>query len=417
MNVVTLTPAIIFTVALPLFFAVIMVLTRKMILKTNAWYAVFAFPIFFTAFEWLLMKFSQDGSAASIAYSQMDFLLIIQIASITGLLGITFVITLIPSTIATCLHFWKEKQKRMLLMITSLTLIGTLFLYGLIRINSISDGEMIPVGLVVLDEKTHAMGNLNDETEIEHARNYAGEISKLAKLGAELIVLPERAININKKTESAIVHILNHTAQQEHVEVVTGYTNYKNETAYNSALSLNAQGMITMDYNKRHLVSVLEDQFVPGKELGLYVFRDINMGTAICKDLDFQEYIKQYGRDSIAILSVPAWDFVADDWLHSRMAILRGVENGFSMIRTARLGRLTISDAYGRVTAEADCSNGNATFLLGDVPTQRIVTLYTKYGDWFGLVVIFCAVGFLFVIFSQEKRNSIRYRMRSNVIV
>ncbi|NCC61152.1 MAG: hypothetical protein EOM12_09455 [Verrucomicrobiae bacterium] len=289
MNVVTLTPAIIFTVALPLFFAVIMVLTRKMILKTNAWYAVFAFPIFFTAFEWLLMKFSQDGSAASIAYSQMDFLLIIQIASITGLLGITFVITLIPSTIATCLHFWKEKQKRMLLMITSLTLIGTLFLYGLIRINSISDGEMIPVGLVVLDEKTHAMGNLNDETEIEHARNYAGEINKLAKLGAELIVLPERAININKETESAIVHILSHTAQQEHVEVVTGYTNYKNETAYNSALSLNAQGMITMDYNKRHLVSVLEDQFVPGKELGLYVFRDINMGTAICKDLDFQE--------------------------------------------------------------------------------------------------------------------------------
>ena len=87
-------------------------------------------------------------------------------------------------------------------MITSLTLIGTLFLYGLIRINSISDGEMIPVGLVVLDEKTHAMGNLNDEAEIEHARNYAGEINKLAKLGAELIVLPEREQSILIKKQN-----------------------------------------------------------------------------------------------------------------------------------------------------------------------------------------------------------------------
>lgn len=37
---------------------------------------------------------------------------------------------------------------------------------------------------------------------------------------------------------------------------------------------------------------------------------------------------------------------VVDDRLHSRMAIKRGVENGFSMFRTARLGRLTISDPW-----------------------------------------------------------------------
>jgi len=34
------------------------------------------------------------------------------------------------------------------------------------------------------------------------------------------------------------------------------------------------------------------------------------------------------------------------------MAILRGVENGFSEIRTARQGRLTISDYTGKVNFE-----------------------------------------------------------------
>jgi hypothetical protein len=36
------------------------------------------------------------------------------------------------------------------------------------------------------------------------------------------------------------------------------------------------------------------------------------------------------------------------------MAILRGVENGFSEIRTARQGRLTISDCYGKIINEAE---------------------------------------------------------------
>lgn len=118
---------------------------------------------------------------------------------------------------------------------------------------------------------------------------------------------------------------------------MAGDTDIKDEAAHNSALSVSSEGMITMDYNKRYLVLVLEDQFVPGKELGLSLFRDIQMGTTICKDIDFPAYIRRYGRNNVAVLSVPAWDFIADDWLYSRMVILRGIENGLSMIRTARL--------------------------------------------------------------------------------
>ena len=85
-TVATFVPAILFTITLPLVFALIMTMTRKVLITINSWYGVFVFPVFFTAFEWLMMKFSPAGTAASIAYSQSDVLPLIQIVSITGIL-------------------------------------------------------------------------------------------------------------------------------------------------------------------------------------------------------------------------------------------------------------------------------------------------------------------------------------------
>ncbi|HSN07513.1 MAG TPA: nitrilase-related carbon-nitrogen hydrolase [Hanamia sp.] len=402
-TVASLIPAIIFTIALPLVFAIIMVLTRRMIIKTNSWNAVFAFPVFFTAFEWLLINFSSDGTAASIAYSQSNFLPLIQIASITGIIGITFIVTFIPSVVAIGWHFRREKTKILPLIAIAFIVIGPVFIYGFSRINPVSKKDTVTVGLVVLDEKTHKMGNLNFQDELRHTKNYASEISKLAARGAKLIVLPERAININKETDSTTIGILSSCAKTNHVGIVTGYTNFKNEIKHNSALAIDQQGNVVMDYNKIHLVKGLEDEFVPGKKLGLFAYKNLQLGAPICKDLDFPAYIKQYGSNKVTFLCIPAWDFIVDDWLHSRMAILRGVENGFSEVRTARLGRLTISDYFGRVNAEVNSSNEKATSLVGQVSLDRIDTFYTRHGDWFGITVIIATITFLFLSLVKRK--------------
>ena len=270
-----------------------------------------------------------------------------------------------------------------------------------------SKKDTVTVGLVVMDEKTHKKDNLNFQSELEHTKNYAFEISKLTAMGAKLIVLPERAININKEIDSATIHILSSCAKIYHTGIITGYTNFKNELKYNSALVINAEGKVLMDYNKIHLVRGLENEFVPGNKLGLFTFRNFQSGIAICKDLDFPGYIKQYGRNKVAFLCIPAWDFIVDDWLHSRMALLRGVENGFSEVRTARQGRLTISDPFGRVNAEVNSSNGKATFLVGQVSLNRMDTFYTQHGDWFGIAIIIAAITFLLLTMVKRKAPQI----------
>jgi apolipoprotein N-acyltransferase len=102
--------AILFTVLLPLIFALVIVLTRRIVLiKQNA-LSAFAFPVLWSSLEFLLFKFSADRTAGSIAYSQSNFLPIVQIASVTGILGITFFVTLFPSAIAVAIYSRNKKK-------------------------------------------------------------------------------------------------------------------------------------------------------------------------------------------------------------------------------------------------------------------------------------------------------------------
>ena len=57
---------------------------------------------------------------------------------------------------------------------------------------------------------------------------------------------------------------------------------------------------------------------------------------AICKDLDFPITIRGDAQKGIRLMMVPAADFESDGWIHARMSILRGVENGFAVVRAVR---------------------------------------------------------------------------------
>src|SRR5579864_3925246 len=109
-SVLPIVPTILFTILLPLIFGLIILGTRKIILRSGHWFSVFAYPVLFTAFEYILFIFSKDGTVASIGYTQINYLFLIQIASLTGILGITFLICFIPSALALALHFKKEKK-------------------------------------------------------------------------------------------------------------------------------------------------------------------------------------------------------------------------------------------------------------------------------------------------------------------
>jgi apolipoprotein N-acyltransferase len=76
------------------------------------------------------------------------------------------------------------------------------------------------------------------------------------------------------------------------------------------------------------------------------------------------------------------------------------VEDGFAIARAAATGRLTVSDAYGRVVAEAVTSKAEPVTLTAEVGLTSMTTLYSRIGDVFAwallcltlVLLIWCAL-------------------------
>jgi apolipoprotein N-acyltransferase len=166
--------------------------------------------------------------------------------------------------------------------------------------------------------------------------------------------------------------------------VVAGFNTLIDDARRNIAWSFAPGETTPTTYEKRRLVPVLESAiFTPGS--GPKVLAG-GIGLEICKDMDFQAMIrKDEVQTQPVLLAVPAWDFDKDDWSHARVAILRSVENGVPMARSARNGLLTLNDRYGRLVARAR-TTGSFTVLTGDLPLDGRGgnTVYDAIGDVFG---------------------------------
>jgi apolipoprotein N-acyltransferase len=62
---------------------------------------------------------------------------------------------------------------------------------------------------------------------------------------------------------------------------------------------------------------------------------------------------------------------------------MRGVEDGFSIARSAKRSILYASDDRGRVLAEQNTIMLPFATVVTSVPVHHDVTLYSKLGDWF----------------------------------
>jgi apolipoprotein N-acyltransferase len=104
--------------------------------------------------------------------------------------------------------------------------------------------------------------------------------------------------------------------------------------------------------------------------------------------MDFPQLSREYAGEGANLLLVPAWDFNLDRWLHARMAVLRAVENGFALARSARNGLLTLSDNRGRILAEAATVPSRFVSITGKVNVAREKTFYAQGGDWFAWLCV-----------------------------
>jgi apolipoprotein N-acyltransferase len=109
--------------------------------------------------------------------------------------------------------------------------------------------------------------------------------------------------------------------------------------------------------------------------------------------MDFTELSRRYGEAGAGLMLVPAWDFFMDLVWHGHMAVMRGVESGFTVVRSAKGGSLYVSDDRGRILAEIKSNAAPFSSLLASVPETHDRTLFLLWGDWFAWVAVAVLAG------------------------
>jgi apolipoprotein N-acyltransferase len=112
------------------------------------------------------------------------------------------------------------------------------------------------------------------------------------------------------------------------------------------------------------------------------------IGVAICFDMDFPSFIHRLGALKADIVLVPAFDTERIRPFHTEVGLMRGIENGFSVVRQTNSGTSMAMDGSGRVLGRQEFFETADRLMLADVPTKRLPTLYAVLGEWFAYLGI-----------------------------
>lgn len=383
-------------------FALAVLLFRALVLRGAVWSGLLAFPSAWVVNEYVRNLLSPHGTAGSLAYSQLKFLPFLQLASLTGPWGMSFVLLLFSAAVAVGIHLRQRSPMRALrVAATGTVTLATVLVFGAMRL-SVPQTQLVKVGLITSDDKSYAnIADAGRETE-RLFYDYVENARMLITNGAQVIVMPEK-LGVTLHGQEAPTDAKLQTLTETGATVVAGVIEVDASTKYNEA-RIYTENSAVQTYDKEHMLPPFESNLKPGATLKLLPKARQIWGVAICKDMDFASPARLYGEAGVGLLLVPGWDFVVDGSWHGHMAIMRGVEDGFSIARSARSGLLTVSDNRGRVIGEVNSSVAPFTTLLVSVPAAHSWTLYQSLGDWFAWV----SVGILIVtIFVTLRRNKL----------
>lgn len=196
--------------------------------------------------------------------------------------------------------------------------------------------------------------------------------------------------------------------------------------SWNSAGQWGSDGRLSERYAKRHLVPFGERMpfqwLVPaiGKlDLGQAEWQAGDrtvllpsalgaMGTLVCFESIFPDLARRDVRAGARVLV----NITNDEWFgnsaalyqHAAMAPFRAAENAVPLIRCANTGLTLVCDASGRVIARAPVFE--ATTLISRVPTPGPRTLYSRLGDWPGVLALLAALAMLFAGRMREREGA-----------
>ena len=369
----------------------------------------------FAPFLWISLELGKSRLITgfpweNLGYSQYRWLPFIQVADITGVYGISFVLVLFNSVLF-YLVFGLDRQRRAAIRLLSLLLaagvVFGIYGYGRWRLNTL-EARPTPTLKIAL-----VQGNIAQDTkwdpDFQKATldRYVRLTGEVVEQQPNLVVWPETATPFyflaDTKNSATIIRKVDSFG----IPLLFGSPAYRHEgkrlRLYNRAYLLNDQGKLVGYYDKMHLVPFGE--YVPLKGLLFFVDKLVQaagdfasgdratvlelppakVGVLICYESIFPKLSRNMvaaGANLLVNITNDAWfGRSSAPYQHLSMAVLRTVENRVPMARCANTGISAFIDERGQIL-QATGLFQEAT-ILNNLRVGNTKTIYCRYGDWF----------------------------------
>jgi apolipoprotein N-acyltransferase len=377
------------------------------------------FPGAVVTMEYVFSLVSPLGTWNAVAYTQVHNLPLIQIASLTGLYGVSFLVAWFAAVVNWA---WENRESgpgvRRGIIVYG-TVLAAVLLFGGIRLAADRPGETVRVAGVIsktfflsehpelLPPLTH--GEPLDEAETAALHEETAAINddllarsrREARAGARVVVWGECSAQLPVEDEPALIRRGRDLAREEGIYLGMGLATLEPGTdkpVTNKLVLVDPDGEVVWDYVKSIPV--------PGPEATISRRGDCRLPTldteygrlagAICYDMDFPATVRQAGRAGADIMIVPSHDWYELMDLHAELATFRAVENGFSLLRPDNEAVSVAVDYLGRPIAAMDYFAAADPVIVADVPTRGVRTVYAAVGDifaWFVIAAFVCISG------------------------
>jgi apolipoprotein N-acyltransferase len=389
----------------------------------------------FMAFPWGLLSHSQYQHPS-----------IIQVASLAGNYGVSFLVAWVNTALAAVILLYSSPppskysaKHASILVIIGGALIASAFWYGHGVISEPLSGKEIKVSVV--------QGNIEQEKKWDFRyansimQTYADLTREASRDRPDLIVWPEAATPRGITLDYRLYGQVKEIASSVGTYLLIGSTHQdkirtKGQGRFKYTNSAFLIGPDKREKDKRYDKIILlpfgeylpmkeiipwswiqipdPGSYLTGQEFTIFENSGCRFSVTICWETIFPDLVRRFvGRGAQFLVNITneAWfGKSAAPYQFLSMNVFRAVENRVYVVRCANTGVSCFIDPCGRIVGRVRDQTGEDIFVQGVLTrTIRAVdskTIYTKYGDWFAwLCILASAVAVIFTCLKRSTRH------------
>jgi apolipoprotein N-acyltransferase len=378
-----------------------------------------AFACALAPFLWVTLEFARThlpiiGFPWNLTgYAASESLALLQLTSLTGIYGLSFIIAAYSSLAAYAMLAHTNRGWKAMVVVTAMLVLivsgGRYFIRG-----------ATPQYTAHLVQTNFAQ---SEHYSADWLNIHAGELNALERISIDaarktpgLIIWPEVPAPFSMQ-EPSFAGRARRIARDSGSEFLVGVVDWKQEAsgtwiATNSAVLLDPSARRIFTYDKIHLVPFGEyvplrhwltfagrltadiSDFTPGSVYRVGMLPEGNFGAFICYEAIFPGEVRRFTAGGAELLI----NISNDGWFgrssapaqHLMMARVRAVENRRWLLRDTNNGFTVAVDPYGRVVARLPADTRGE--LDAPYSFRSDLTVYARFGDWFAWLCLIASM-------------------------